>query len=236
MGAVLNLEANMSETAKANANRPTGGELRLILGQQPRTFQKAWKVAFGYAFDTSRECTPQEVAKMQERFPSKGQSKKETLAGKSVRPGAIVSPVITLPRIKWPSAEGVYLFFVRSFFAAAVIAHAGLVWSEVAYLWKGNGVTNHENPGFIAGGLWFVFTIGAVVSWTRRSNQELQMNLLWAIVALDIGAGFIHYYALHHIGTNAFGAGIRSFETGFFAAGFSIMAMGSAYFYKEHAK
>ena len=52
----------------ANATKETGGALRERLGVQPRTFQKSWKSAFGYSFDSRRVVTNEEREAMEARF------------------------------------------------------------------------------------------------------------------------------------------------------------------------
>lgn len=57
-----------SESASANTNTETGGQLRVRLGVEPRTFQKRWKRTFGYSFDSRRIVTSEEVAAMEGYF------------------------------------------------------------------------------------------------------------------------------------------------------------------------
>jgi hypothetical protein len=56
----------------ANGGRETGEALRVRLGIQPRTFQKNWKKAFGYPYDSRRVVTDVERAAMERKFAANG--------------------------------------------------------------------------------------------------------------------------------------------------------------------
>lgn len=52
----------------ANTTQETGGALRVRLGVEPRTFQKAWKRTFGYAFQSGRIVTDLEREAMEAKY------------------------------------------------------------------------------------------------------------------------------------------------------------------------
>lgn len=52
----------------ANITQETGGILRVRLGVEPRTFQKAWKRTFGYPFESGRIVTDSEREAMEGRY------------------------------------------------------------------------------------------------------------------------------------------------------------------------
>ncbi len=61
---MLKEAANMT----ANAYAETGDMLRVRLGVQPRTFQKAWKRTFGYPFDSRRVVEFAEIEAMEAKY------------------------------------------------------------------------------------------------------------------------------------------------------------------------
>lgn len=52
----------------AKNTQETGGTLRVRLGVEPRTFQKAWKRTFGYSFESGRIVTDSEREAMEGRY------------------------------------------------------------------------------------------------------------------------------------------------------------------------
>lgn len=59
---------NEAANGAANSTQETGGALRVRLGVQPRTFQKAWKRTFGYPFESGRFVTPFELETMEAKY------------------------------------------------------------------------------------------------------------------------------------------------------------------------
>ena len=139
-----------------------------------------------------------------------------------------VTPIVLPVETREQSANsapdyGQILF--RLLFGGGVLAHAFLIAWDAAYLW-GRG-------GMIAGSVVFLVITGSIVlMWKQRSEAE---NLLWFVWLLEGLAAFVHYYALYHSGTNAYGAGVTEYGTACLSVVISMCAGAMSFFYFKTA-
>lgn len=113
----------------------------------------------------------------------------------------------------------------RLLFGGGVLAHAFLIAWDAAYLW-GRG-------GMIAGAVVFLVISGSVVlMWKDRKEAE---NLLWFVWLLEGLSAFVHYHALYHSGTNAYGAGVNEYGTACLSIVISMCAGAMSFFYFKTA-
>lgn len=93
MGAkVENLPFKEAANMAANTTKETGGDLRVRLGIQPRTFQKVWKRTFGYSFDSSRIVTDAELSAIEAKYLNLGKPESKPQSKPKIKPAIIEKP------------------------------------------------------------------------------------------------------------------------------------------------
>jgi len=118
-----------------------------------------------------------------------------------------------------------WVFVVGAFLL--VIAHAGLIWYDMAMLWK--------MAGKIGGGVVFAFIfIGMILMSEKRPQMaSVRENMLWAVGALEAAAIVVHRGAFYREASEAYAAGMGEVYTWALASVICLCSIGATIFYQR---
>lgn len=118
-----------------------------------------------------------------------------------------------------------WVFVVGAFLL--VIGHAGLIWYDMAMLWK--------MAGKIGGGVVFAFIfIGMVLMSEKRPKMAaVRENMLWAVGALEAAAIVVHRGAFYREASEAYAAGMGEVYTWALASVICLCSIGATIFYQK---
>lgn len=102
----------------ANTTQETGGTLRVRLGVEPRTFQKAWKRTFGYAFQSGRIVTDLEREAMEAKYLKVTEEKPETKPRAKREPKQVEIPGYVATAPADPTAKPLVTEYEKALVAA----------------------------------------------------------------------------------------------------------------------